>query len=52
MGFSGDLYGKTMAVEFIARLRDTRSFGGAEELTAQLKRDIEDAKRILGLSKQ
>ena len=48
MGFAGDLYGSTIAIEFVARLRDTRPFGGVAELTAQLKRDVEDAKRILG----
>jgi riboflavin kinase/FMN adenylyltransferase len=47
MDFSGDLYGQAMAVEFIARIRDTRPFSGAEELSAQLRRDIEDARRIL-----
>ena len=46
--FSGDLYGERLAVEFIARLRETRPFGGVEELTAQLKRDVEEARRILG----
>ena len=39
--FSGDLYGKPMAVEFVARLRDTRPFAGVEELIEQLKQDIE-----------
>jgi riboflavin kinase/FMN adenylyltransferase len=46
--FAGDLYGRTMTVEFIARLRDTQAFGGIEKLSLQLKRDIEDTKRILG----
>lgn len=45
--FSGDLYGKAMAVEFIARIRETRPFGGAAELAAQLRHDIEDARSIL-----
>jgi riboflavin kinase/FMN adenylyltransferase len=46
--FAGDLYGDSMAVDFIARLRDTRPFSGADELTRQLKQDVEDAKRLLG----
>lgn len=45
--FSGDVYGKPMGVEFVARLRDTRPFGGVAELVEQLKRDIEHAKRVL-----
>jgi riboflavin kinase/FMN adenylyltransferase len=48
IGFSGDLYGKSMAVEFIARLRDTRPFANVGELVEQLKRDIEHAARVLG----
>jgi len=49
IGFSGDLYGKTVTVEFIARLRDTRPFAGVKELVEQLNRDVEEAKRVLGV---
>jgi riboflavin kinase/FMN adenylyltransferase len=45
--FAGDVYGKPMSVEFVARLRDTRPFNGVSELVAQLKRDIEHASRVL-----
>jgi riboflavin kinase/FMN adenylyltransferase len=45
--FAGDLYGKELTVEFVARLRDTRPFAGAAELSEQLKRDVESAKRTL-----
>lgn len=47
LGFSGDVYGRPMAVEFAARLRDTRPFGGVAELTAQLQRDIAAAREAL-----
>jgi riboflavin kinase/FMN adenylyltransferase len=47
IGFSGDLYGRSLAVEFITRLRDTRPFAGVNELVEQLKRDVEEAKRVL-----
>lgn len=47
IGFSGDVYGQPMAVEFAARLRDTRPFAGVAELTAQLQKDIADAKKAL-----
>ena len=47
IGFSGELYGQAMAVDFIARLRDTRPFSGVAELTEQLKQDIGAAKRVL-----
>lgn len=48
IGFGGDVYGKPLSVEFVSRLRDTRPFGGANELVAQLNSDIESAKRALG----
>jgi riboflavin kinase/FMN adenylyltransferase len=48
IGFSGDVYGKPMDVEFVARLRETRPFGGVPELVEQLKQDVERAGRVLG----
>ena len=45
--FAGDLYGARMAVEFVARLRDTKPFAGAAELAEQLKRDVAAARRLL-----
>jgi riboflavin kinase/FMN adenylyltransferase len=47
INFSGDLYGKALNVDFVARLRDTRPFAGVAELIEQLKQDIETAKRIV-----
>jgi riboflavin kinase/FMN adenylyltransferase len=44
IGFTGDLYGQPMAVDFLRRLRDTRPFSGAAELAAQLRRDVEQAR--------
>lgn len=48
LGFTGDVYGQPMSVEFAARLRDTRPFAGVAELTAQLQRDIAAAREALG----
>jgi riboflavin kinase/FMN adenylyltransferase len=45
--FAGDLYGKTLTVEFFARLRDIRPFAGVAELVEQLKRDVEAARGIV-----
>ncbi len=47
IGFTGDVYGKSMNVDFVAKLRDTRPFASVIELTEQLKHDIEHAKSIL-----
>lgn len=47
IGFTGDVYGQEMTVEFVMRLRDTRPFSGVDELVEQLKKDVEQAKRTL-----
>lgn len=46
LDFSGDLYGKTLAVDFLDRLRDTRPFPNVEALIAQLKDDVAATRRI------
>ena len=45
--FSGDLYGQSIEIEFIDRLRPEQKMNGLEELTAQLKKDKEHATNIL-----
>lgn len=45
--FDGDLYGKSITVRFIDRIRDEVKFEGLPELKAQLERDRERAKEIL-----
>jgi riboflavin kinase/FMN adenylyltransferase len=47
-GFSGDLYGALIAVEFIAYLRPEKKFETVDALKAQIAADCEQAKRILG----
>jgi riboflavin kinase/FMN adenylyltransferase len=47
IGFTGDLYGRELGVEFVARLRDTRPFSGVAELVAQLHRDVAQAQEAL-----
>jgi riboflavin kinase/FMN adenylyltransferase len=43
-----DLYGKTLRVAFVERLRGEKRFPGAEELIDQMHRDVDDAKRVCG----
>ena len=45
--FSGDLYGKHLRVNFVKRLRDEKRFGNPAELSAQIKQDVMDARKIL-----
>lgn len=46
IGFQGDLYGRTLRVEFLARLRDTRRFDSVDGLLNQLRKDVERAQMI------
>ncbi|MDP3039466.1 MAG: bifunctional riboflavin kinase/FAD synthetase [Deltaproteobacteria bacterium] len=47
LNFDRDIYGQTLRVEFVERLRDEITFRGPEELVAQIKKDISQAKSIL-----
>lgn len=42
-GFSGDLYGQTLTVEFHSLLRPMLKFDGLDALIAQMRRDVEEA---------
>jgi riboflavin kinase / FMN adenylyltransferase len=41
-----DLYGRELRVAFVERLRGEKRFAGVEDLIAQMRRDVEDAKRV------
>lgn len=47
--FSGDLYGREIEVEFVAKLRDEQCFATLEALTAQMHCDAAQARRILNV---
>lgn len=51
-GFSGDLYGKTLAVYFIDRIRDEQKFDGLEKLVEQLHQDKHMAMKLLSRGNQ
>jgi riboflavin kinase / FMN adenylyltransferase len=44
--WEGDLYGQVLRTAFIARLRGERRFAGAEDLIAQMHRDVEEAREL------
>jgi riboflavin kinase/FMN adenylyltransferase len=46
--FDGDLYGKSLRVAFVKRLRGERRFPGPEELIAATHKDVAEAREILG----
>jgi riboflavin kinase / FMN adenylyltransferase len=41
-----DLYGRTLRVAFVERLRGERSYPDVQELIDQMHRDVEDARRV------
>ena len=41
-----DLYGRTLRVAFVERLRGEKRFAGVEELIAQMRIDVEDARQV------
>lgn len=47
LDFSGDLYGKTLRLEFVERIRDEQKFDGFEALVEQIHQDIETGRQIL-----
>ncbi|HEV8299182.1 MAG TPA: bifunctional riboflavin kinase/FAD synthetase [Acidimicrobiales bacterium] len=49
LDFEGDLYGEEARVTFIEFLRSEHRFSGIDALGAQLKKDIEHARAILGV---
>ncbi len=46
---NGNFYGSHIRIDFVARLRETRKFASAEQLTAQLRNDERDARNALTL---
>jgi riboflavin kinase/FMN adenylyltransferase len=44
---AADLYGKVVEVEFVKKLRDERRFESDAALSAQIARDVAEAKRVL-----
>lgn len=43
LNFTGDIYGETMQLRFLHRLRGEQKFNGVTELVTQINRDIETA---------
>ncbi|MDW5323918.1 bifunctional riboflavin kinase/FAD synthetase [Plantactinospora sp. KLBMP9567] len=48
LDFSDDLYGERLALDFVAYLREMRSYDGIEPLVAQIRADVEQTRQVLG----
>ncbi|MDQ4127490.1 MAG: bifunctional riboflavin kinase/FAD synthetase [Actinomycetota bacterium] len=46
LDFEDDLYGQVVDVAFARRIRDEKRFSGVDELKEQIRRDVEQARRI------
>lgn len=46
VNFSGDIYGKTVCLEFYAKLRDTRAFSSPEDLKQQIYVDVKQSEEL------
>ncbi len=46
LDFSGDLYGRELRLDFLARLRGEKRFESAEALVEQMHRDVGEARRV------
>ena len=51
MDFSGDLYGKTVSIEFVSKVRDQETFASVEELVKQIDQDVTDSREVLSLER-
>ncbi len=47
LDYAGDLYGQTLAVDLIARVRDVRKFAGRDELIAQIAKDVANVRDLV-----
>ncbi len=47
LDFDSDIYGQEMRLELLSRLRDEKRFTTVDELVAQIRRDVDEARRIL-----
>jgi riboflavin kinase/FMN adenylyltransferase len=52
LDFDGDLYGSTLELSFLARLRGERRFESAEALVAQMHRDVQRTREIAAAHRQ
>lgn len=51
LDFEGDIYGQSIGIEFVARLRDEKHFGSTEELAQQMACDAETARLMIATMK-
>lgn len=48
LDFDGDLYGASLGIEFVERLREQERFDSVDALVAQMRRDVDRTRELLG----
>jgi riboflavin kinase/FMN adenylyltransferase len=48
LDFDGDIYGRTLRIDFLRRLRGEKRFDSVDALVEQMGRDVDDARAIVG----
>jgi riboflavin kinase / FMN adenylyltransferase len=48
LDFAGDIYGERVSLDFVAHLREQRSYDGIEPLVAQIRADVGRTREVLG----
>jgi riboflavin kinase/FMN adenylyltransferase len=48
LDYDGDLYGRPIEIDFLARLRDIERFDSVEQLIDQIRLDVEETRRFVG----
>jgi riboflavin kinase/FMN adenylyltransferase len=48
LDFAGDLYGERVSLDFVAHLREQRTYDAIEPLVAQIREDVEQTRALLG----
>ncbi|HZZ77544.1 MAG TPA: riboflavin biosynthesis protein RibF [Gemmataceae bacterium] len=47
VGFSGQIYGKSLCLDFVKKVRDTRPFASVQELITQIRADVDEVTRTV-----
>jgi riboflavin kinase/FMN adenylyltransferase len=47
LDFAEDLYGQTLEIQFLQRMRDMIRYRSPQDLQEQIKADIQEARRLL-----
>ena len=47
LDFSDDIYGQTLRLEFVKRLREEEKFDGVDALLAQINKDVQQTRDLL-----